>query len=70
MAAQDIETKIRRTSKAFNDYWTEIKKFRCNECKPLMEDINKAINTGGFQNFVDNIKNSFGETFHWLRLKQ
>ncbi len=36
----------------------------------LMEDINKAINTGGFQNFVDNIKNSFGETFYWLRLKQ
>ena len=69
IAAQDIETKYAELPKTFNDYWTEIKNSAVMNASLLMEDINMAINTEGFQNFVNNIKNSFGETFYWLRLK-
>ncbi len=55
MAANGINTEFGKTDMTFADLWNKIKNGGLRVFEPLMDSINKIINTDGFQAFINNI---------------
>lgn len=69
MAADDINSKFEGLPMTFADVWNKIKDKSTKAFGPVMESINKIINSEGFQIFINNATagiNALASGINWL----
>ena len=59
MAADDINNKYAKMPKTFADVWNKIKNGATKAFRPLIQRVNKTINTKKFEKFTDQMVNGF-----------
>ena len=68
-SANDIEEKFGKMPKTFSDYFTILKNKALEAFSPVFEKISNAINTQGFQDFINTLVIGIqvaAEAVNWL----